>query len=293
MRYSYALLLLMLIPYLGAYAQYNDGPNPGNTGAYAFSFIDHATDATIGDDIIIDVKLDAGKDNLGKVQGGILRLKIPFAHWVEIEADFVSDRWQVSDEIKNEYGLKGNSGKFDGDLTFKTKIKILSESKTSHRPALAFQATLKTAAGDYMSGHRYTDSAGYEFSVLGSKTLREEDDEIIRKVKVLTEIAFIAWDTQQSEQNDAYKASFGVQVEGEKFKMRVSYLGYNGWQIPAADHVSILQLEGSKNIRQNLQLYGQINLGLSKASTPIMIGAGVRYYLPAPKKKRKPISYDQ
>ncbi len=303
MRYSFALLILMLIPFLRAYAQYTDGPNPGNTGAYAFSFIDHATDATIGDDIIIDVKLDAGKDNLGTVEGGILRLKIPFAHWVEIEADLVSDQWQVSDGVKEEYGLKGNTGKFDGDVNFKTKVRILTESKTSNRPALAFQATVKTAAGDYVSGHRYTDSAGYEFAILGClyfyrkfhhwKTFLESDDAIIRKVKILTEIAFIAWDTQQAEQNDAYKASAGIQIEGEKFKMRVSYLGYYGWQIPNSDHVSTLQLEASKNLKPNFQVYGQVNLGLSQAATPIMVGAGIRYYLPAPKKKRKPISYDQ
>lgn len=291
MKYSFALLLSFMAPFLSAHAQYENAPNPGNTGAHAFEFIDHASDATIGENIIIDVKLDAGRDNLGTVQGGILRLKIPFAHWVELEAGIAADNWQVSDGIKDKYSLKSNKGLEGGDLILKTKVRILTETKK--RPALAFQGTVKTASGDFNGGHRYTDSAGYEFAILGSKSFLESDDAIIRKVKALTEIAFIAWDTDHSEQNDAYKASAGIQVEGEKFKMKVSYLGYFGWQNARVDHVSMLQLEASKNFKPNFQVYGQVNLGLSPAATPFMVGAGVRLYLPAPKKKRKPILYDQ
>ena len=43
------------MPFMSAQAQYENAPNLGNTGAHAFEFIDHAQDATIGDDIIIDV----------------------------------------------------------------------------------------------------------------------------------------------------------------------------------------------------------------------------------------------
>jgi hypothetical protein len=295
MKYLYALLFLFLSAMIKVNAQevipYADGPNPGNTGAYAFSFIDHATDAKIGDDIIIDVKLDAGKDNLGNVQGGILRLKVPFAHWVEIEADFVADRWQITDEVKDQYGIKKNKGNFDGELYFKTKIKILEEKEGSNRPNLAFQANVKTAAGDFASTHRYTDTAGYEFAILGSKSFMESDEHIVRKVKVLTELAFIAWDTARSEQNDALKASAGIQIDTEKMNFKVSYLGYYGWQIPKKDNVSTLQLQAVRNINNKFQVYGQVNIGLTPAATPLMVGAGVKLYLPAPKKKRKP-TYD-
>lgn len=263
-------------------------PNPGNTGGYAFHFIDQATDATIGDNIIIDLKMDAGKDNLGTMQGGFFRIKIPFAHWVEIEADAVTDRWQISEETRERYGINNVKGAFDADLTFKTKIKIFSDSKTSARPAIAFQATGKTAMGDFKSTHRFTDSAGYEFAILGSKVIYDSQETIIRKVKLLTELAFVAWDTDVAEQNDALKASTGIMLEGKQFNMKVSWLGLYGWQDPNLDHVSMLQVEASKNLMNNrMQIYGQANIGLSKASTPYLVGGGVRYYFNAPKKKKK------
>lgn len=292
MKTIYKLLLVLSLPISLIHAQEENldtVPNPGNTGAYAFSFIDQANDAKIGDHVIIDLKLDAGIDNLGSMQGGILRIRIPFAHWVEIEANAMSDRWKITDQVRDRYGIKGNTGPFDGDLALKTKIRIVQESQNSFRPAISFQGTAKAAAGDFKSTHRYTDSAGYELSILASKTIRDTEDTILRKVRLLTEVAFIAWDTGLSEQNDALKASAGILVEGEKMKMKVSWLGYYGWQNPAVDFVSSLQLEASTNLRKSFQIYGQANIGLSKASTPFLIGAGLRYNLPAPKRKPRPI----
>lgn len=291
------VLAVVLLPLFAAQAQQNEldldhVPNPGNTGAYAFSFIDHANDAKIGDHVIIDLKVDAGLDKLGTMQGGYLRIKIPFAHWVEMELDAMTDKWKISDQVKDRYGIKGNTGPFDGDLNLKTKIRIVQESQGGFRPAISFQGTAKAAAGDFKSYHRYTDSAGYELSILASKTLLDSEDSIIRKVRILSEIAFIAWDTGLSEQNDALKASAGIQVVGEKMQMKISWLGYYGWQDPNVDHVSSLQLEASTNLRKSFQFYGQANIGLSKAAAPFLIGAGLRYNLPAPK-KRRPIPDDQ
>ena len=242
--------------------------------------------------MIIDVRLDAGIDKLGNVQGGMFRIKIPFANWVEIEANAVSDHWHITEDMRTRYGITSTQNiRFDGDLNFKTKIRILTENK--NRPALAFQATAKTAAGDFMSAHRYTDSAGYEFSVLASKDLFNSDENLVRKVRILSEIAFVAWDTQQSQQNDSYKVSAGVQIDGSKFNMKVSFLGFYGWQNPDYDFVSTLQLEASKNFKNNFQLYGQANIGLSKAATPLLVGGGIRYFMNAPKRKRKSIPYVQ
>lgn len=260
-------------------------PQPGTTGAYAFAFVDHVNDAKIGDYINIDLRVDAGKDKLGNVQGGMFRIRIPFAHWVEIEANAVSDLWQISESTRAQYGFQSRKNqRFDGDLNFKTKIRILKE--TDKRPAIGFQATMKTAAGDFMSAHRYTDSAGYEFSVLASKDLMVSETDLIRKVRLLTEVAFIAWDTNRSEQNDSYKASAAVQLDGKEFKMKVSFLGFYGWQNPRYDFVSMLRLEGSKDLNEKLQVYGQANFGLTKASTPLLVGGGVRYFLAAPSRSK-------
>lgn len=284
----YSLLLVLSLPFAQAQTKYDDNPNPGNTGGYAFHFIDQATDATIGDHIIIDLKMDAGKDNLGNMQGGFFRIKIPFAKWVEIEADAVSDRWQITEEVREQYGINNIKGSSDADLTFKTKVKIFSDNPNSARPAVAFQATGKTAMGDFSSTHRFTDSAGYEFAILTSKVVYDSPETIIRKVKLLTELAFVAWDTDQAQQNDAFKGSAGIMLEGKQFNMKVSWLGLYGWQNPDYDKVSMLQIEASKNLKNNrFQVYGQANIGLTPASTPYLVGGGVRMYLNAPKKKKK------
>lgn len=283
--------LLMVFLSVSARAQmqdetrYGQGPQPANTGAYAFAFVDHVHDARIGDYINIDVRLDAGKDNLGTVQGGMFRIRIPFAHWVEIEANAVTDIWQISEETRMKYGIKSRQPtRLDGDLNFKTKIRILQEKP--NRPALAFQATAKTAAGDFVSTHRFTDSAGYEFAVLASKDLMESETNLVQKVRILAEAAFIAWDTNRSEQNDSYKISAGVQLDGKEFQFKMSFLGFYGWQNPRYDFVSALRLEAATNVKRNIQIYGQTNIGLSKAAVPLLVGAGVRYFLPAPKKKK-------
>ena len=91
---TFLALLFALLPTLNAHAQdvnIDQTPQPGNTGAHAFAFIDPATDAQIGDHIVLDVKVDGGKDNLGNFQGTMIRVRIPFATWVEIEANAVSD----------------------------------------------------------------------------------------------------------------------------------------------------------------------------------------------------------
>lgn len=289
MRTVYTALITLFFSVHYAYAQdetkYDQGPQPANTGAYAFAFVDHVHDARIGDYVNIDVRLDAGKDKLGTVQGGMFRIRIPFVHWVEIEANATTDFWQISEETRLKHNLNSRRNtRLDGDLNFKTKIRILKEK--NNRPALAFQATMKTAAGDFVSTHRYTDSAGYEFSVLASKDLMTSETNLIRKVRVLTELAFIAWDTNRSEQNDSYKTSAAIQLDGKEFKMKVSFLGFYGWQNPKYDFVSALQLEGAKNFGDKLQGYGQVNIGLSKAAVPLLVGAGVRYFLSPPKKTR-------
>src|SRR3989338_1119197 len=212
------VLALLLVPFLKAEAQYEEGPNPGNTGAHAFLFIDHATDAEIGEHVIIDVQMDGGQDNLGNFQGTVLRLKIPFSDWIEIEADMAADNWQVTDEVVEKYGLATNGRIDGGDPIFKTKMRILNE--TDKRPAISLQTSVKTASGDFKGGRRFTDSAGYEISILGTKTLLESDEAIIRKAKLFAEIAFIAWDTNASQQNDAWKISTALKVEGETFKMK-------------------------------------------------------------------------
>lgn len=291
-----AIFAAVVIPLLSASAQtevpLDLKPEPGTTGAYAFAFIDHAGDAKIGDHVIIDLRLDGGRDILGSVGGGMLRIRIPFATWVEIEGNMVSDFWKISEATRVRYNIISTQTKrFDGDFNFKTKIRILKESEK--RPALGLQVTAKTAAGDFGGTHRYTDSAGYEFSLLASKELFSDDDSLIRKVRFLSEIAFIAWDTNLKEQNDAYKASAAVQVEAKKMKMKVSWLGYYGWQNPSVDYVSSLQLEAAKDVRKNLQVYGQTSIGLTKATTPLLIGGGVRYFMAAPKKKRKKPNFVQ
>lgn len=267
-------------------------PQPGNTGAYAFAFVDHVNDARIGDQIILDLRMDGGRDNLGFVQGGMFRLKIPFASWVEIEANVMTDAWQITPATALKYGIQSKQTRIDGEPNFKTKVRILKE--TQKRPAISFQATTKTAAGDFLSTHRYTDSAGYEFSILASKDIYNSDSEeaIIRKVRLLTEIAFIAWDTNLGQQNDSYKTSAAIQLEGKNnFRMKMSFLGYYGWQQPKFDYVSTLQLEVSKTLKKNpkFQVYGQANLGLSEAATPFLVGGGMRMFLKAPQKKKKPI----
>lgn len=290
MRFYFAVFLFLnLTNSFGQYdPKFNQYPNPKTTGAYAFAFIDHATDPKIGDHVVIDARIDGGIDNLGNVQGGMIRIRIPFVKWIEIEANAVADRWQISEETREKFGINKTSGNFDGDMNFKTKIRILKQNEHTMKPDLSFMVTTKAAAGDFDQTHRYTDSAGYEFSILGAKDFYEDHNTIITKIRFLMEMAFIAWDTANSEQNDAFKVSSALQIEAANdFKVKISFLGFYGWQEKRVDHVNTVQLEVNKKISKRVEVYGQANFGISKAATPLLVGGGVRINLNPPKPRRR------
>ena len=274
-----ALFFFPIIYSAPSYAQY-DGPNPGSTGAYAFLFLDHAQEAKISRLPRVDVKTDfLGRDRLGKVQGVVLSLLVPFGDAAELEVVSGVDTWNLSPSVVERYELEKSRGHTGGDVIIRTKLRVLGDHGDPLKPTVAILINLKTPAGDFKQARRYTDSSAYELAVTFSKALLGSSKSALR-LRGHLEAGFAVWDTGPSEQNDAYKVAARVQGSYKKFKFSAGFLGFYGWQDSAVDHVSLLRLEGGWLVVPNLDVYGQVNLGLSQAALEHLAGLGFRYNIP-------------
>ncbi len=145
-------------------------------------------------------------------------------------------------------------------------------------PLLALKIVLKTASGELISTRQYTDSAGYEFSVTAGKSFFDNEDNLLKCLKVFLELGFIAWDINLREQNDAYKVSTGVTAKFKKVRLDFGTFYYKGWQDSTVDEVFSLNVRGTHQLAKNAESSIEFRKGLSNAALKNYIGLGVRLY---------------
>jgi len=255
-------------------------PNPGTTGTNAFEFIKFAQDASIGEKVQVDFELTDTSNTLGDAQTVIIRFYIPIDKWVSVGFDYRGEKFHNSPEAMQAYQIPVEEGIASGDLNFYTIIRLLEE--TGKLPQISLKITVKTAIGDLRQTRRYTDSAGYEFSILASRDLFINEAALVKKLRFLFEVGFIAWDTAMGEQNDALKVSGVFNLDLGKFDLNLGALLYRGWQDPKVDSYVALKAEFLYTFSDKLTFSTVYRRGFTPSAPKNYYGIGLRWFFNRP-----------
>lgn len=140
------------------------------------------------------------------------------------------EHYQVTDRVYEERQmLEEKSGVAVGDLYFQTRIKLWEE--TNRRPAIVFNATLKTASGSSFKNRRFFNTAGYYFDVEAGKSFIMPDS-FIKEVRVSGDVGFFSWDVQTpglNVQDDAFMYGGKILLKSGNFGWENTVSGYHGW----------------------------------------------------------------
>lgn len=260
-------------------------PNPGNTGVNAFEFIKFVEDPTIGDKVYIDIELASASNLIGNAQSIIFRLDVPISEIISVGGSLRAEGFTNNDSAIEQYNINDKNGFVVGDLSFYTKIRLLEEKH--NLPQLALKVTVKTASGGFKDDRQFTDSAGYEFALTAAKTLYENQQRLIKKIRAFIEFAFIAWDTQLAQQNDAYKASMGISFQTNKLTIDVSTLYYKGWLEPELDRYLAARIKATYTLPSGIMLTTEARKGFTPAAPSYYVGGGIRIPVFTGKNKKK------
>ncbi len=140
------------------------------------------------------------------------------------------EHYQVSDEVyEKRQMLEEKSGVAVGDLYFQTRIKLWEES--DYRPAVVFNATLKTASGSSFKNRRFFNTAGYYFDVEIGKSFIKPNA-FIKEIRVSGDLGFFSWDVQTpglNVQDDAFMYGGKILLKSGHFGWENTISGYYGW----------------------------------------------------------------
>lgn len=252
---------------------------PGTLGPNAFSFSRAYTDPRIPEMIEIDVSLEnSDQDVFGETQTAKFRLEIPFGTWASLTVDGLAEKYSqnyVNETTGEQLSRSGSAG---GDLNVTGKFALVGES-VSH-PSLTFKATVKSASGGSQDA-RFTNSAGYEFSLVTSKVMK--DRLFLKKVRFFLEAGFAAWDDAQNSQNDAGKYSAFVEIpEGAKWSTMVGDYGLVGWR-GNGDKPNYIYVSQAYDFNKKSRLYLAARIGTNDSThNERAIEAGFRYKFRSP-----------
>lgn len=255
--------------------------NPGNTGAYAFSFIEHARGAGVSRMPMVEVRLDpVGRDRLGRVAGSAIRAFYPVSKRAEVFGSFHADQWTLSEASRQKYALTQKSGVTGGDLVFGSKFQIFSTESNPYYPDLSIKFVYKTTSGDFKKARRYTDTMAFVASVALSQLVYQKNQRY--KIFMHTELGFANWDSGVALQNDAPVETMALELDHVDYKVIVSWMGYQGWQKKKLDWVSEIQVETIWKANSLTDGYLRFTKGMSSASVPYLLGIGMRRAFPIP-----------
>lgn len=262
---------------------------PGNMGPNAFYFMWHIDDArVVGDQILIHLNYRPSLDLRHEwTNATVVSVVVPFSEFASVEFSELVERWNLNDQGFRDYGSRTRSGTTLGDFVATVKFNVLKE--TAYRPAITLKGVIKSANGSADDG-RNTDSAGYEIGALFAKDVLNASG-ALRKIRVLGEIGFFAWDDGIHHQNDTYR--YGIATEflfRRDATLAVGFHGYTGWQ-KNGDAPKTLYVEGRKVFTPRLTGFGSVDLGLNSktnpSANPLMLNAGIRISLNRPYSKRR------
>lgn len=242
-------------------------PAPGTIGPNAFTgWIWHVQDAVIErDHILIDVAYRQVEDlRYEWAQTGVFRVVVPFTEFASLEFGYLVEKWKLNEAGARDYQPEHLSGTSVGDLIASIKFNLLKE--TVNRPAITLAGSFKTASGGY-GDRRFTDSSGYLINALIAKDILTTTG-ILRKMRLIGEVGFMAWDDSAHTQNDAYRYGIATSFEFSRGStLSVGFHGYTGWR-KNGDSPKSLYFEGKKVLRHNISLFSSVDLGLNSAANP-------------------------
>ncbi len=254
-------------------------------GPNAFSnWIWHVTDAQIVGD---KIKIEAGLRNLTDqydqlTQAMVLKVEVPFSEFASLEFSDVIEKWSLNEEAYQAYGAQNYQGKNSGDVIANLKFKVKKE--TRYFPTVTLVASVKTASGADENA-RFTDSAGYMLNMAFAKDVFEASG-AVRKIRILGELGFIAWDDGPSSQNDAYRYGIAANFNfAADTTADLGIHGFTGWR-DNGDKPLTLYVEGRKVFSKTLSGFAGADVGLNQSSVPLMVNAGIRVNLDRKYRKR-------
>ena len=255
--------------------------SPGNMGPNAFYFMWHVEDARIiGDQIFMNVSYRPNRDLRGQwTNAGLITVIVPFSEFASVEFSQMVEKWELNDRGMADYGAMKRSGTTLNDFVATVKFNLFRETK--NRPAITLKGVIKTASGG-AEDSRNTDSAGYQIGLLFAKDVLTASG-ALRKVRLLAEFGFFAWDDGIHSQNDAYNYGFSTQFLFKKdLSVDVGIHGYTGWR-KNGDAPRSLYLEGRKVFAPRVTGFGSVDVGIDSkknpSSNPFTVSAGLKIAL--------------
>ncbi|WP_379967007.1 hypothetical protein [Epilithonimonas sp. UC225_85] len=190
------------------------------------------TNATIPEKTIFTVFGDYYYGYGDKTQSITAKIEVPLiSNKVSVKAWIVPfEKYNVTDEVfKRRNMLVEKSGTASGDLYVQTRVSLISEKK--YRPAIIFNATLKTASGSNFKDRRFFNTAGYYFDTEIGKSLHVNNP-ILKEIRLVGNLGFFSWDVQTpglNVQDDAIMYGAKLILRNDKVGWENTYSGYSGW----------------------------------------------------------------
>lgn len=257
---------------------------PGNMGPFAIPVL-RLEDAVIGDDVLVEIS------GLGAISRGggdqavtpYFRLMIPFRQLAALEFDGMPiEAWQTTQDTQLAYGAQNRSGVSKGDIRFGARFYVFRE--TEKIPAFGVRFMTKSTTGKDFEDHRHTNAPAYYLDALAAKTLLENRG-FIRRLRVMAQAGFLAWQQGSNGQDDA--VTFGAAVETifqNKLALKTGVSGYAGWE--KQDKPVLANLEVSYPIPHVRFLLG-VDLGITKDAPAVQARIGVEFNFEIPYIKRR------
>lgn len=235
---------------------------PGRMGPNALPAI-AVEDAALPEAIVTEVggalHLDGGAADRAITPR--FRLVVPFHGSAAFEVEGTPvEFWSVSPATRARTGGVGTSGVAKGDVSFGARFAIFREREGV--PAVALRILTKSTTGKGLEDLRFTDAPAYAIEALASKTVHE-GPALVRSVRVLAKLGFLAWSQDQGVQDDAI--DYGAAVDtalrtGTVLRLEVrGYAGYQAYDKPMLASVRVLQQAWST---------AAISLGVNRGLTP-------------------------
>jgi hypothetical protein len=194
-----------------------------------------------------------------------------------MEITYLYEKWKLGEEGMKQFQPTTPSGAGMGDLIARFKLRLLSEKAESWWPTVTTEVSVKTASGGF-EDRRFTDSTGYSFDVLMAKDILIATG-ILKKIRVMTEAGFMAWDDGAHSQNDAYRYGVATQLEFKRnWNVIAGFHGYNGWE-KNFDRPMTIYFEGEKVLTRRIKAFTSADFGIRDIN-PYTFSGGIRVIAP-------------
>ena len=267
MRYAFKLrsvavnilLMLIVVSTFRTYAQQNIKVilSPGYMGANAFP-VPRVSDARVGENKLVELSLETHWEFSHEISinpranalipwGSLVALKILFEPF---------EYYNTSNWLKDQRYASSKNGFAKGDIYFGALFNILHQPENNFYLALNFLT--KTASGNKLEDARHFNSPGYIFDLTAQQELFPS---FMAKITLSGYLAFLAWQSQFNQQNDAVGFAVKVQSPFNKIKYGVEYAAYFGWQ-KKKDRPMVLRFEGILPQKNSFDLFVRYSYGL-------------------------------